>query len=159
MDGGTVWLADVGFGGGGLLDPVPLETGVEVEQSGWRYRIVEDGPQLVLQVFNDASWTDCYGFVPEPAQMVDIEVNNWYTSTHPESGFVTGIIAGARRVDRCVSLFAGDRPVLVERPVGGGSTVTSLGIEEVPGVLAEQLGINGVSLGADGRLQMDDQGH
>jgi N-hydroxyarylamine O-acetyltransferase len=159
MDGGTAWLADVGFGGGGLLDPVPLEAGVEVEQSGWRYRIMEDGPQLVLQVFNDDAWTDCYGFVPEPAQMVDIEVNNWYTSTHPESGFVTGIIAGARRVDRCVSLFAGDQPVLVERPVGGSSTVTSLGIEEVPAVLAELLGISGVSLGADGRLQIDDQAH
>jgi N-hydroxyarylamine O-acetyltransferase len=157
VDGGTPWLADVGFGGGGLLDPVPFETGVEVEQSGWRYRIVDDGPQLVLQVFNDGSWTDCYGFVPEPAQMVDIEVNNWYTSTHPKSDFVTGIMAGARRVDRCISLFAGDQPVLVERPVGGSSTVTSLGIEGVPAVLADLLGIKGVSLGPGGRLQMDDQ--
>jgi len=156
VDGGTAWLADVGFGGGGLLDPVPLEPGVESEQSGWRYRIVEDGRQLVLQVFNDNAWTDCYGFVPEPAQMVDIEMSNWYTSTHPESGFVNAIIAGARRVDHCVSLFAGDEAVVVERPVGGASTVTPVGLEEIPTVLAELLGIDGVSLGPDSRLQIKD---
>ena len=39
------WLADVGFGGGGLLDPVPFEVGVESDQSGWLYRLVEDGPE------------------------------------------------------------------------------------------------------------------
>jgi len=156
VDDGTAWLADVGFGGGGLLDPVPLEPGVESDQSGWRYRIVEDGLEVVLQVVNDDAWTDCYGFVPEPAQMVDIEVNNWYTSTHPESGFVTGIFAGARRVDRCVSLFAGDAATLVERPVGGASTVTSVAIDEAPALLAELLGITGVSLGPDGRLRIDE---
>ena len=156
LDGATVWLADVGFGGGGLLDPVPLEVGVESDQSGWRYRIVQDGPQLVLQVFNDDAWADCYGFVPEPAQLVDVEVNNWYTATHPESGFVTGIIAGARRVDRCVGLFAGEEAVLIERPVGGASTVTPIGLEEAPGLFAELLGINGVSVGPDGRLRIED---
>jgi N-hydroxyarylamine O-acetyltransferase len=156
VDDGRVWLADVGFGGGGLLDPVPLEVGVESEQSGWRYRIVEDAPELVLQVFNDDAWADCYGFVPEPAPLIDIEVNNWYTSTHPESIFVTGIMAGARRVDRCVSLFAGEEAILIERPVGGASTVTPVGLEEAPGLFAELLGINGVSLGPDRRLRMEE---
>ena len=33
---GRPWLADVGFGGGGLLDPVPFEVGVESDQAGWR---------------------------------------------------------------------------------------------------------------------------
>ena len=46
---GSLWLADVGFGGGGLLDPVPFEVGRESEQSGWRYRLREDGSELVLQ--------------------------------------------------------------------------------------------------------------
>jgi N-hydroxyarylamine O-acetyltransferase len=156
VDDGRVWLADVGFGGGGLLDPVPLEVGVESKQSGWRYRIVEDAPELVLQVFNDDAWADCYGFVPEPAPLIDIEVNNWYTSTHPESIFVTGIMAGARRVDRCVSLFAGEEAILIERPVGGASTVTPVGLEEAPGLFAELLGINGVSLGPDRRLRMEE---
>ena len=64
---GSLWLADVGFGGGGLLDPVPFEVPRESEQSGWRYRLREDGPELVLQVHQDDDWSDMYGFVPEPA--------------------------------------------------------------------------------------------
>jgi N-hydroxyarylamine O-acetyltransferase len=157
VDGGTTWLADVGFGGGGLLDPVPLEPGAESDQSGWRYRITEDGAELVLQVWNDDAWSDCYGFVPEPAPIVDIEVNNWYTSTHPSSPFVTGIMAGMRSVDRCVTLFAGDEPVLIERPVGGASTVTPVSRAEVPSVLEERLGISGVSVQPDGRWRYDEE--
>ena len=74
VDESGPWIADVGFGGGGLLDPVPLATGIESEQSGWRYRLVEDGPGLVLQTFTDDGWSDMYGFVPEPVPAVDIEV-------------------------------------------------------------------------------------
>jgi N-hydroxyarylamine O-acetyltransferase len=152
------WLADVGFGGGGLLDPLPFETGAESEQSGWRYRLVEDGPELVLQVFQDGGWNDMYGFVPEPAQAVDIVVNNWFTATHPESPFVTGIMAGVRSPERCLSLFAYEQAVLVERPVGAESTVTEVPLEAVPALLAERFGIPDVALGDDGRLALTTAG-
>ena len=90
------WLADVGFGGGGLLEPIPFETGFETDQSGWRYRLVQDGAELVLQTFVDGAWADMYGFVPEPVPHVDLVVNNWYTATYPESPFVNGVMAGLR---------------------------------------------------------------
>jgi N-hydroxyarylamine O-acetyltransferase len=154
-DRGT-WLADVGFGGGGLLDPLPFEPGREVEQSGWAYRLVDDGPELVLQSLTDGEWRDLYGFVPEPARSIDIEVNNWYTATHPESGFVTGLMAGRRLPDLCLSLFVTDRPVLVERPVGGASTMRELRLADVPGVLADRFGIAGVTIGPDSRLVLVD---
>jgi N-hydroxyarylamine O-acetyltransferase len=153
----TTWLADVGFGGGGLLDPLPFETGTETEQSGWRYRLVEDGPELVLQVFQDGSWSDMYGFVPEPASHVDIVVNNWYTSTHPESQFVTGIMAGLRSPERCSMLFVNEQAVLVERPVGGESGVTEVALDEVPALLAERFGIDAVVLGTGGRLELQER--
>ena len=118
-EGGRPWLADVGFGGGGLLDPVPFEIGVESDQSGWLYRLVEDGPELVLQVFQDGVWVDMYGFVPEPVPVIDVEVSNWYTATYPTSSFVTGVLVGRRSPDRCLSLFVSEQAVLVERPAGG----------------------------------------
>ena len=152
-DSEMTWLADVGFGGGGLLDPVPFELGVETDQSGWVYRLVEDGPEWVLQVHQDGAWTEMYGFVPEPAQRVDIEVNNWYTSTHPESNFVTGVMAGLRRPERCMTLFASDQAVLIERPVGGASNLTEIPLGEVPTLLAERFGIEGVVI-QDGRLAL-----
>ncbi len=150
-DRGT-WLADVGFGGGGLLNPLPFQPGSEMEQSGWTYRLVEDGPELVLQSLTDGEWRDLYGFVPEPARPIDIEVNNWYTATHPESSFVTGIMTGLRLPDRCLSLFVSDQPVLVERPVDGPSTVTELDLADVPGLLADRFGIRTVTIGPGGRL-------
>jgi len=155
MDRDGTWLADVGFGGGGLLDPLPFGTGTESEQSGWRYRLVEDGPELVLQAFQDGGWTDMYGFVPEPAEPVDIEVNNWYTATHPGSSFVTGVMAGLRSADRCLSLFVYEQAVLVERPVGGASAVTEVPLEDVPAILADRFGIPGVTLGDDRRLILE----
>jgi N-hydroxyarylamine O-acetyltransferase len=149
-------LADVGFGGGGLLDPLPFATGVETDQSGWRYRLVEDGPELVLQVLQDGGWADMYGFVPEPARPVDIEVNNWFTATYPDSDFVKGILAGRRSPDRQLSMFVFEQAVLVERPVGGKSDVTEVPRAEVPALLATRFGIEGVSVGDDGRLELED---
>ena len=146
---GSTWLADVGFGGGGLLDPVPFATGIETDQAGWRYRLVEDGPELVLQVFQDGGWTDMYGFVPEPAEPIDIEVHNWYTATHPESNFVTGVMTGFRSPDRCLSVFVSGQAIVVERPVGGASSVTEVPLADVPELLAERLAIPGVALEGD----------
>jgi N-hydroxyarylamine O-acetyltransferase len=151
-DSQGTWLADVGFGGGGLVDPLPFELSVETEQSGWRYRLVEDGPEWVLQVFQDGGWTDMYGFIPEPAPYVDIVVNNWYTSTHPASMFVNAVMAGIRRSDRCLTLFVFDDGMLVERPVGGASSVTPVPLSDVPALLAERFAMTGVSVGDGGRL-------
>lgn len=143
-DSGRTWLADVGFGGGGLLDPVPFELGTEAEQSGWLYRLVEDGAEWVLQAHQDGGWTEMYGFVPEPARRIDVEVNNWYTSTHPESNFVTGVMAGLRRPERCLTLFVFEQAVLIERPVGGASSLTEVPLAQVPALLAERFEIDGV---------------
>src|SRR5262249_19789946 len=40
---GRDWLSDVGFGGGGLWEPLALEPGGEVAQGGWRFRLVAEG--------------------------------------------------------------------------------------------------------------------
>ncbi len=152
---GSLWLADVGFGGGGLLDPVPFAAGAESEQSGWRYRVRQDGPELVLQTFVDGDWSDMYGFVPEPAQRIDVEVNNWYTATFPASPFVTGVMAGLRSPERCLTLFVYEQAVLIERPVGGASSMTEVPLQDVPAILDERLGVPGITL-TNGRLTLRD---
>lgn len=151
---GRQWLADVGFGGGGLLDPVPFEVGVETDQAGWLYRLVEDGSELVLQVFQDGGWTDMYGFIPQPVPFIDVEVSNWYTATNPKSSMVAGLMVGRRTPDHCLSLFVYEEAVLVERPVGGASTITEVARADVPGLLDERFGIQGVTLSAEGRLAL-----
>ena len=62
------WHADVGFGVGTLLEPIPFGPGEVHEQSGWRVRIVEDGAELVLQVADGVEWQDQYGFGRRPCR-------------------------------------------------------------------------------------------
>jgi N-hydroxyarylamine O-acetyltransferase len=86
---GSRWLADVGFGGEGLLLPVPFGSGAEVRHYAWSYRVIKEADgQWVLQSLRDGSWCDLYAFTLEPQQAVDYELANHYTATHPKSRFV-----------------------------------------------------------------------
>jgi N-hydroxyarylamine O-acetyltransferase len=80
-------LVDAGFGGDGLLIPVPMD-GAEHQQYLWKYRVIRDGDLFVLQTFRDQSWMDLYAFVAQHRDDIDFQVANWYTSTHPDSRFV-----------------------------------------------------------------------
>ncbi len=77
----AVWHADVGFGLGGLLDPLPFGPGTEHAQSGWRFRVVQDAREFVLQTAQEDDWVDIYGFAPEPVPLVDVETSNRFTCT------------------------------------------------------------------------------
>ena len=85
------WLADVGFGAEGLLLPVPFDSGQESKQFSWTYRVAPGGPEWLLQSKHAEGWLDMYGFTLEPQLLVDYEVANHFTSTHPESRFVKGL--------------------------------------------------------------------
>jgi N-hydroxyarylamine O-acetyltransferase len=142
---GTAWHADVGFGGDTLLDPIPFGPGPPVEQSGWRYRVVEDGAELVLQIWRDGEWLDLYGFVPEPVPMIDIEVANWYTSTNPRSPFVSGIHVGTQIPGVRRTLMAAKEARLTER-TPEAVTEHSISFADVPHILATQFGLAGVPI-------------
>src|SRR3954449_8353410 len=45
---GEVWLADVGFGAMGLLEPMPLRDGATAAQGGFTFRVRRDGLLWVL---------------------------------------------------------------------------------------------------------------
>lgn len=92
---GLRWLCDVGFGGEGLLHPLPLDGQAHV-QFLHRYRVVEETvgePLNVLQCLQAGDWMDLYAFRAEERFPVDYEMANHYTSTHPESRFLTTLTA------------------------------------------------------------------
>ena len=91
LDGGE-WLADVGFGATGIAEPL-LIGGAPAEHDGTTYRVVPEGRLQVLQQVRDGRWEDLYAFSLEPVEDIDYEVGNWYTSTHPDSGFVRTLTA------------------------------------------------------------------
>jgi N-hydroxyarylamine O-acetyltransferase len=84
---GETHVADVGFGGDGLLLPIALRPGEPAKQFAWEYRIVAEGDLFVLQSIRPEGWLDLYSFTLEAQYPVDYQVANWYTSTHPNSVF------------------------------------------------------------------------
>jgi N-hydroxyarylamine O-acetyltransferase len=90
--GGREWLADVGFGGDGLVEPIERTDGTS-EQAGVLYRTVREGSLSVLQRRVTAGWEDLSAVLPDPAHPIDFQVGNWFTSTYPGSPFVLNLTA------------------------------------------------------------------
>jgi N-hydroxyarylamine O-acetyltransferase len=84
---GEVWLADVGFGAMGLLEPMPLRDGATAAQGGFTFRVRRDGLLWVLSARDADAETDLYEFTDDPQTAWDVEVANHFTATHPESIF------------------------------------------------------------------------
>ncbi|MEF9885835.1 arylamine N-acetyltransferase family protein [Streptomyces sp. P9-A4] len=91
---GEQWLADVGFGWQGPLEPVPLRDGVRVEQSGWTFGIGVEGEGVhVLRSLRAEGWIDLYAFAPQSLYPGDFTVMNHYSSSHPRSRFLGQVVA------------------------------------------------------------------
>ena len=99
---GEVWLADVGFGAMGLVEPMPLADGATSSQAGFEYRLRRDGGLWVLSARDAAAEMDLYEFSDDPQTPWDVEVANHFTATHPESIFRRSLTiqrtTGAERV-------------------------------------------------------------
>ncbi len=149
---GESWHADVGFGAGTLLEPLPFGPGGIHEQAGWRFRVVQEGEELVLQSESDGAWVDLYAFAPRPVPMVDVETSNWFTCAHPRSPFVTGLLISAQRADGVrISLSDWDELAFVEQ-TPTSRNVTPLAREQLPELLERHFGLGGFALDDEGRV-------
>ena len=151
---GKKWHADVGFGLGTLLDPIPFGPDADTvhEQSGWSFRVIEDGPELVLQTRGPDGWSDVYGFLPRQVPRVDIEVSNWWICTNPRSPFVFGLIASVNHNDgrrEAISDWSGPLQVMTMTPDGVESSAQPRAV--IPDKLAH-FGLHGFQVGEDGRV-------
>src|SRR6202035_2190096 len=149
---GVSWHADVGFGLGTLLDPLPFGPGGDHEQSGWRFRVVQDGPELVLQTDEGEGWIDLYGLLEEPVPPIDVETINWWTSTHPRSPFVTGLMVSRNAPDGTRLALSDWAGLALSERTPGGSVETPVAREAVPELLATRFELSSFALDRDGRL-------
>jgi N-hydroxyarylamine O-acetyltransferase len=154
-DDGAAWHADVGLGLGTLLDPIPFGPDPETvhEQSGWCFRVTEDGRELVLQAQEPDGWSDVYAFPPVPVPRIDIEVSNWWTCTHPQSPFVSGLIVCVNHDDgrrEAMVDWSGPLQLMSMSPAGVATTEQSR--DAIPMLLAERFRLPGFEVGPDGRV-------
>lgn len=132
------WIADVGFGLEGLLLPLPFGTGETMRQHGRIFRIVPEQVQWTLQMFEADAWSDLYTFTLEPQVQADYEMASHYTSTHPDSPFVRGVVVQLptpqiRKVLRGRELAVDDGRSVARRTIAGN--------DELLDVLAGEFGL------------------
>ncbi|SMD23504.1 arylamine N-acetyltransferase family protein [Kibdelosporangium aridum] len=134
---GRQWLTDVGWGGGGLLEPMPFEEGT-MQQGAWTYRLTRVEEQWVLQSLTDGKWVDYYGFTTERQYPVDYEVGNIYTATAPTSHFVGRLVVQRTGPEFRQALVGNE---LVKARPSGEIEKRTLTTDEVMDVLPGTFGI------------------
>lgn len=87
------YIADVGFGGQTLTAPLQLKTDIEQKTPHEPYRLIKKEENYLMQTLIKDEWKDVYQFDLKENFRADYQVTNWYLSNHPESHFVTGLIA------------------------------------------------------------------
>ena len=88
---GQSYVVDVGFGGNTTTAPLALRAGVEQPTPHEPYRLIESGGEYVVQINLRSAWADVYCFDLVGQLPPDIDLGNWYMSTHPKSPFTTGL--------------------------------------------------------------------
>ena len=102
---GKPYLADVGFGGLTQTAPLALTLDIEQQTPHEPFRLITTDQTYTLQAKLGQEWKSLYRFDLQEQYLPDYEVSNWYVSTHPNSRFVTGLMAARPDVDRRYSLL------------------------------------------------------
>ncbi|MDO8875457.1 MAG: arylamine N-acetyltransferase [Pseudolabrys sp.] len=91
---GVAWIADVGFGGNTMTGPLRLDDPAEQATPHGAFRLVATGNGYCAEAKLRGAWAPLYIFTLDPQHQPDLELGNWFTSTHPQSRFKRGLIAG-----------------------------------------------------------------
>jgi N-hydroxyarylamine O-acetyltransferase len=137
---GRPFLADVGFGGGGLSRAIPLSPGTAFEQPAFTFRVVKSPrcPGLMFQKREGEDWLDVFSFELAPAPAVDFLHANYFLSHSPDSFFVQNRVVSLATVHGWTSLF---NRTLKVRERGREEERTVADGEELGEVLRDHFGI------------------
>lgn len=90
---GRKYYCDVGYGGPGPKDIMPVDTEEEQLIYGQRYRIRHSTHQVHLQRLSDGEWIKMISYTDSPCIPQDFTGRLFYFGMHPKSRFVTQRIA------------------------------------------------------------------
>lgn len=135
---GQPWLADVGFGGQGPLEPLLIAEGPPIVQDGIAYSFRRDGHHWTLSMHCGDSNEELYEFGDAPHTAADVEVANYYTSTHPTSVFRRTLTIQRVTPEERVIL----RPTIVTRYRNGVRTDTPIDPSQVRFYARELFGVD-----------------
>ena len=99
------FVADVGFGGLTLTAPLRLDADVEQATPHEPFRLRRDGDGFVMEARIVERWKALYRFDLQEQAPADYEMASWYQCHHPQSRFVTNLIAARPDAGRRYALF------------------------------------------------------
>lgn len=134
---GQAWLADAGFGGEGPLEPIPIADGVRVLQDGIAFSIARAGHHWIASMHVGDESIELYEFGDAPHTPGDIEIANFYTSTHPNSVFRRTLTIQRVTLEERVIL----RPTIITRYRNGVRTDTPIEPSQVRAAARELFGV------------------
>ncbi|HEY0223749.1 MAG TPA: arylamine N-acetyltransferase [Pseudolabrys sp.] len=102
--GGERYLADAGFGGNVLTSPLLLDETAEQATAHEPFQVIKEDERYTLQFKLRDTWFKLYRFDLSEQILPDHEQGNWYVSTHPQSIFVNGLMAGRAEPGRRYAL-------------------------------------------------------
>ena len=100
---GEEWIFDTGVGALSLSKPIRFVLNDEQPTLHETRRIVFENNRYYHQAKRDGDWIDVYEFLGDEMPLIDREVANWWTSTHPQSRFsnflfcALGLMNGERK--------------------------------------------------------------
>jgi N-hydroxyarylamine O-acetyltransferase len=136
---GERWLADVGFGA--CVAGAPLRFDAMATEQPTRhetFRVIRRGAWTLLEAQLPDGWHPLYMLSPEPALDADYVAANWYTSTHPDSGFRRELRVARTAPDQRTTLM-NDR--LTIRRSEGGMERRFLSEQEIARALVDTFGL------------------
>jgi N-hydroxyarylamine O-acetyltransferase len=152
VDFGTEpYIADVGFGGQTLTGPLQLIKDVVQPTPHEPYRLIGQDGDFVLQTQVHDTWKPLYRFDLQQQLQVDYEVSSWYLCNHPQSPFVTNLMAARPVPGARYALF--NNQLTVHR-LNGHTEQRRLGsADEIRAALQTHFGLRlPASLGIDAAL-------
>ena len=136
---GQRWLADVGFGACVAGAPLQFDAiGSEQPTRHETFRLTRRGAWTLLEAQLPDGWSPLYMLSPEPALEADYVAANWYTSTHPTSGFRRELRVARTAPDRRTTLMNNR---LTVRHSGGGMERRFLSEREIADALVSTFGL------------------
>jgi N-hydroxyarylamine O-acetyltransferase len=99
------YLVDVGFGGNVLTGPLLLESREEQTTPHEMFRLRQEDDRVVQEAKLNDGWTPLYAFDFAETHPADYELGNWFTSAHPNSIFINGLLGARAEPDRRYALF------------------------------------------------------
>lgn len=93
----ATWLTDVGIGSASLTRALRLVPDTPQSTPHETRRLQREGERWFHQILRGGAWEDVYEFTRDDFPPIDRQVANWYTSTSPDSNFLSDLSVALAR--------------------------------------------------------------